>query len=89
MCKPCADFAIETCPALIRRRRDDDLILCRPTNFRFGYSSGWIEGPLEQRSQRELPAMWAELHVTQAVDEKGRPFNLKLATDVAVVRRLA
>jgi hypothetical protein len=80
MCKPCADYAISTCPALIRRRRDDDLILCKPIRYRLGYSQGWVEGPLQERSQREMPAMWAEVHVTEAVDEKGRLFTLKLAT---------
>jgi len=56
----------------------DDLILCRPTRYRFGYSRGWVEGPLEERSQKEMPAMWAEIHVTAAVDEKGKPFTLHL-----------
>lgn len=79
MCKDCALFAIETCPALIRRLADDDLMLCRPTEYGWGYSSGWMEGPLQERSQKEMPAMWAELHVRSAVDEKGRPFALKLA----------
>jgi hypothetical protein len=78
MCKPCADFAIATCPALIRRRHDDDLMLCRPIRFQFGFSQGWIEGPLEAQSQREMPAMWGELHVSEALDEKGRPFTLHL-----------
>jgi hypothetical protein len=80
LCGPCATYAVNTCPALIRRHRDKDLRLCKPTKFMFGYSQGWMEGPLEERSQKEMPAMWGELHVTEALDEKGRPFTLKLAS---------
>jgi hypothetical protein len=72
LCRPCADYALAICPSLIRRRRGDDLLLCRPTRFQIGFSSGWMEGPHEAVSQRELPAMWGELHVSEAVDTKGK-----------------
>lgn len=79
MCRPCARYAIENCPALIRRRADEDLHLIRPTTYRMGYSQGWMEGPLQERTQREMPAMWAELHVTEALDEYGERLSLRLA----------
>lgn len=62
----CADFAMTKCPALIRRRRDEDLTLVqvRERNATLIVSSGWVEGPLEHESRELLPAMWAKVALT-------------------------
>jgi hypothetical protein len=80
LCHPCGSFAIRTCPSLIRRRREDDLILCRPTDYQIGWSSGWMEGPLEEESKAKMPAMWGELHLHEARDEHGRRVTPVLAS---------
>ena len=62
----CAAFALRVCPGLIRRSSAQDLQL-----LRIGYQSrvalvvsrGWVDGPLEQRSKREQPAMWVKAMV--------------------------
>jgi hypothetical protein len=81
ICASCAKYAIEVCPGLIRRRRDDDLALVRPIEYELGYSQGWMEGPLQAKSQRELPAMWGELHIEAAVAPDGKRVTFKLADD--------
>lgn len=66
LCQRCAEFATTTCPALIRRRRDEDLQLIPVTTkrqVRIGYSVGWIEGPCEAESRRVYPAIWGEIHL--------------------------
>lgn len=65
----CAEFALRVCPALIRRRRDEHLVLVEVTSRRhveLVVSRGWVEGPLEAESRRVRPAMW----VKALVDER-------------------
>lgn len=60
----CARFALEICPALIRRRRDEKLTLVPVTSKRevqIVISHGWVEGPLEALSRDVMPAMWAKV----------------------------
>jgi hypothetical protein len=71
----CAPFAIEHCPALIRRHRDEHLSLLAVTSqdqVGLTVSRGWVEGPLEAESKRVQPAMWAKVIV-------GRPDRLVVA----------
>lgn len=58
----CARFALDVCPALIRRRRDESLILVRVerSHVRMSVSLGYVDGPLEQESKAVMPAMWAK-----------------------------
>lgn len=60
----CARFALDHCPALIRRHRRDALSLVAvtsPRTVRLVVSRGWVEGPLEAESKRVQPAMWVKL----------------------------
>lgn len=64
----CAVFAVNVCPALIRRTREEKLTLVPVTSKRqvqLIVSSGWIDGPLEQLSRQVQPAMWAKLALTE------------------------
>jgi hypothetical protein len=59
----CAQFATTRCPALIRRREDEDFHLVPATSRRqvvLVVSTGWLEGPLEAQSRRVKPAMWVK-----------------------------
>lgn len=60
----CAQLAIEHCPGLIRRRRDEDLSLISvesPRDYELAVSRGWVEGALEDESRRVSPAMWVKV----------------------------
>lgn len=60
----CAAFALHVCPALIRRRRDEELELVPVRSARevkFIVSVGWMEGELEVQSRADPPAMWVKL----------------------------
>lgn len=64
LCPDCADFALHTCPALIRRRRDEDLHLVAvtgPGDCRVVLSSGWIEGRHEEATKANPVVMWAKI----------------------------
>jgi hypothetical protein len=66
----CADFAVRVCPALIRRRRDEQLLVVTVTSPRdvsLAVSRGWVEGPLEAESQRVMPAMWVKAIVNHNI----------------------
>ena len=67
LCWRCLDFAADTCPGLIRRRRDDDLTILRPTRWALGVSSGWVEGALEEHTKAHPCLMWGELHILESV----------------------
>lgn len=63
----CAEFALNVCPALIRRTREERLTLVPITSKRqvqLVVSTGWVEGPLEAESRQVQPAMWAKLALT-------------------------
>jgi hypothetical protein len=79
LCKPCADFAVRGCPELLRRTRDEDLMLVRPVDFTLGWSSGWMEGPLEEETKASHAAMWGEMYLHTARDERGRRIKPVLA----------
>lgn len=73
LCGPCADYALGTCPALIRRRRGEQLSLIHvtgPKGMTCVVSQGWVDGHLERESKRLLPAMWVKLviHPTVSAD---------------------
>lgn len=64
LCERCARLALDRCPALIRRRRDEELHLVPVTSkrqVRLILSKGWVDGPLEAESRRVQPAMWAKI----------------------------
>jgi hypothetical protein len=82
LCRRCLEFASETCPGLIRRRRDDDLTILRPTKWVIGASSGWVEGALEEHTKAHNCLMWGELHVlaaitVEALSGSGKSENLR------------
>lgn len=67
LCPRCAQFAVEHCPALIRKTREEQLTIIpvrSKLDCRIVISTGWIEGPFEDQSRREQPAMWAKLALT-------------------------
>jgi hypothetical protein len=74
LCPDCAAFATATCPALIRRDRDEDLHVVEvtaPADCRIVLSSGWIEGRYEAATKANPVAMWAKiLLLSVAVDQR-------------------
>lgn len=58
----CADLAVNRCPELIRRTRDEQLtVVPVPTDPVSFVSKGWVEGPLEDRSRQVQPVMWVKI----------------------------
>lgn len=60
----CAEFALTTCPALIRRRTAEGLLMIPITSKQDTQligSVGWVEGHLEAESKRIRPSMWVKL----------------------------
>lgn len=75
LCPDCAEFATATCPALIRRGRDEDLTvvtLDAPTDCRIVVSHGWIEGRHEAATRANPVAMWAKILLLN-VSVRSRP----------------
>lgn len=67
LCGRCAEFATEVCPALIRRRREEQLIVVPITSKRqvqFAVSYGYVDGPLSELSKQLQPAMWVKAIVS-------------------------
>lgn len=78
LCPDCARFAVDTCPALIRRSRGEDLTVVSVSSSaacRIVLSSGWIEGRYEAATRKHPVAMWAKI--------------LLLSVDVRVGRAVA
>jgi hypothetical protein len=77
----CAQYALETCPALIRRRRDEKLWLV-PIRSKLEVvlivSTGYIDGPDEELSKRLRPAIW----VKAALPGKLRPAAVRGAVAI-------
>jgi hypothetical protein len=64
LCPDCVDFAVNICPALIRRHRDEDLHVVpvrSPHECQLVLSRGWIEGPYEAATKADPVAMWAKI----------------------------
>jgi hypothetical protein len=60
----CAEIATKWCPALIRRRREEQLTVVRVRSQREAQmvvSKGWIDGPLEEETRRDPAAMWVKV----------------------------
>lgn len=60
----CATFAVQKCPALIRRQRTDQLQLVKITRQRQTatiVSWGYLDGPLHEATVAAMPAMWAKI----------------------------
>jgi hypothetical protein len=76
LCPGCARFAVQTCPALIRRSRDEGLCVVavsKPADCRIVLSSGWLEGRYEAATKAHPVAMWAKILVLNGtvVDNDG------------------
>lgn len=64
LCRRCALFAVERCPALIRRYRHEHLRVIPVTSakqYTLTFSTGWLEGPLEEQTKAEPPVLWAKV----------------------------
>jgi hypothetical protein len=60
----CADIAVNWCPALIRRRRDEELTIVKVRSRReveLVVSYGWAEGHLETQTKAGSVAMWLKV----------------------------
>lgn len=71
LCPDCARFSVGTCPALIRRHRDEDLHvlgLAGPASYRIVLSHGWIEGRYEAATRAHPVAMWAKILLLDAAE---------------------
>lgn len=70
LCRRCAIFAVDRCPALIRRKDGEDLTMFhvrRASDFQITVSVGWVEGPLEAQSRETPPVMWAKIILDPSV----------------------
>lgn len=58
----CAEFAVSTCPALIRRHSEDGLriVQVRERDTTLIVSKGWVEGPLEDLTRANPVIMWVK-----------------------------
>lgn len=66
----CAMVAVQRCPALVRRKRGDDLSLALVTSARevqLSASVGAVDGPLAERTREHNVAMWCKIVVPDAV----------------------
>lgn len=66
LCPDCADFATRICPALIRRRRDEDMVVASvtsPDHCQLVISEGWVSGPYEMATKRDPVAMLVKIHL--------------------------
>jgi hypothetical protein len=66
----CAEFALTRCPALIRRRRDEQIRVLAATDetaIAYDMTVGSVDGPLERLSREVLPALWVRLLVDPAL----------------------
>ena len=61
----CAAYAAAVCPGLRRRANLGDFALIHPRSATLVESRGWIEGPLERYTRKELPTMWVKLAVRE------------------------
>jgi hypothetical protein len=60
----CAEIATKWCPALIRRRREEQLAVVQVRSQREAQmvvSRGWIDGPLEAETRGDPVAMWVKV----------------------------
>lgn len=60
----CADIAVNWCPALIRRRRDEQLVVVpvrSPRDVQLVVSTGWVGGPHEAETRANPVAMWVKI----------------------------
>lgn len=60
----CAEIAVSWCPALIRRRRDEELTVVKVRSRReveLVVSRGWVEGHLAEETRTEPVAMWIKV----------------------------
>lgn len=63
----CAQFALNRCPALIRRTRDEQLQLVHvgsKLDVRIVLSTGYLDGPLEAYTRAHPVVMWAKIALT-------------------------
>jgi hypothetical protein len=59
----CAEIATQRCPALIRRRHEEQLEVVpvrSPREVQLVVSTGWVEGHLEEQTRRHHVAMWVK-----------------------------
>lgn len=64
LCERCARFAVDVCPALIRRTRAEHLRVVKVPSKRFAtmvLSTGWIEGRWEVQTKAKPVAMWGKI----------------------------
>jgi hypothetical protein len=70
LCADCCTFAVDTCPALIRRAHNEELIKVQlPADLPFSVTigKGWIEGRWELATKREPCAMFARILLSPQV----------------------
>jgi hypothetical protein len=72
----CTEIATKWCPALIRRRREEQLTVIpvrSQRDARLVVSTGWFEGPLEEGTRRAPVAMWVKVALLGAHICIGQP----------------
>lgn len=72
----CAQIALQWCPALIRRRRGEQLDLVQvrsPRDAQLVVSTGWVDGHLEARTRANHVAMWIKVVLLRHQILQARP----------------
>lgn len=73
LCDFCCTFAMEVCPALIRRKKADDMTRVRlvsKNDADIYVSTGSIEGPLAEETKQRPVALWAKIALPRIVIER-------------------
>lgn len=61
LCRRCALFARDRCPALIRRGREENLRLLTVPRWHLTTSLGYVDGPFEAQTRENPAAMWVKV----------------------------
>jgi hypothetical protein len=74
LCAECANFAVRVCPALIRRRRDEELTVLPMAGVAHSLvlSRGWIDGPHAAATKAHPVGMFVKIAIPALTLAAGR-----------------
>lgn len=81
LCDFCCEFAMEVCPALIRRKKVDDMYRVRlvsKNDADIYISTGSIEGPFAEETRQHPVAIWAKIALPKIVIDRVDPAQFEL-----------
>lgn len=82
LCLRCVRFAVDVCPGLIRRRRDEDLVIARLHEWTLVSAHGYYEGPEQEAQIAANCVLWVKLIPTYATElETGKKIRFVYGGD--------